>query len=238
MRGAIALNNMGCRMMARGCFLQAAETLQDAVLTMKASCRESILEFPRDSQIQSMIHKAVQRTAQPEKTMMPPGDSVNIHVVADDLDVASVDRALDLLACPGTFCFPVCIESHNQTMPEQDEALLSSIILHNFGLTCVARAYCAKNKSVQTKLFANGQKIFQLCQSVLASRSDVCRDQVQLKRLLFLGIAVLSGIVLCLDGKGDESTKYHSKLAMLKAGVLELERSDVLKAKCRGAAAA
>ena len=94
------------------------------------------------------------------------------------------------------------------------------------------------NENVQTKLVASGHKIFQLCQSVLAARSEACRDQAQLKRLLFLGIAVISAIVLCLDGKGDESTRYHSKLAKLKAGVLELERSDVLRTKFGGAAAA
>jgi hypothetical protein len=223
-------------MMERGCFCQAAETLQDAVNLIKAASSG----HAQDLEMQAMNQKAVHKTLQPEKTVMSNNTrkDLRIHLVSDDLDAACVERALGMIASTTSVCFPVCIESHNQSLYEEDPALICCIILHNFGITCVARTQTCTKASVRSRLLHKGFKLFQLYQVVLASRSATCRDQAQLKRLVFLGVAVVSGIVFCLDGTAVESKEYHDKLTKLMASVVELERSDFLKPKYKGAAAA
>lgn len=225
-------------MMNGGCYLQAAATFQDAIHLMKAACRDDGL--PDEEEIHAMIHKAVRKTVEPEKRMLSPGD-VRILVVPDEPDSHSLEKATALLRSPTSVCFPVRIESQTQSICEKDPALITSLLLHNFGTTCVVRAHALTNSQARTRLLTNGYKIFNLCQTVLASRCQACQDQLQLKALFFLGIAVVCGILSCLPvGSSNEKElkRYQTKLARLSAGVIELDRSDIFKSTCDGAAAA
>jgi hypothetical protein len=264
-RGAIALNNMGCRMMEQGCHLQAAETLRDAVILMKTVstfCRSATAMDVDDAaapsneeliQISEMIHKAVQKGANPERTTKNPSD-IHIQLVTDDMEAACVDRTLSSLPSRLSICFPICIEtgSESHSLHEDDPSLMCSIILHNYGLTCVIRSQSLPSASAQQRLRKNAQRIFQLCQSVLSSRSEICREHVQLKRIFFLGIAVVSALALVhpVESSSSDSSDDHNKptderaqsytvkLAQLKAGVAELVRSDILGSRCKSASAA
>jgi len=241
-RDAIFLNNAGVSLLKRGCYRQALETLQDAVVVMKIACGvDSIPNLTTGSCVRSpsgcsspknildvlsvMVERATRHSSSPETSPdYCPSSLLEVTVIADD--AISVEEVFGVSPFKGSVIFPIRIESYDsaQRQSETEAAITSTIILNNFGLSCLCRSTTV-DKNAGESLRKNAFKIFELCQAILFSRSSKCTDQQKLKKLFFLGFVVLSMSVnlLRLCARHEEALAYHPKLERLKEGVRELE---------------
>lgn len=233
-RAVLALNNIGVSMMDRGCYRQALETMHDAVFLMKAVCRGSpsfVTGFsdrkPQD--VESMLRRATERLLHPEQT---EDASVEIMTLTVSDEGHSGDMESTLVVCPFNHEVLIALrldDSFNfDALGQVESSIMSTCILHNFGLCCICRAKAADVSDLDlARLLHNAARIFELCQSVLSTQSTACRNGLHLKLLFFLGYVVLSAFiqVLLAEHRKSEALTHLPKLATLKAGVRVLGSS-------------
>lgn len=244
-RAAICLNNIGCSLLERKCYRQALETLQSAVVAMKSSCRGSSVPLPigdskiAEGSLDSLIKAASQRLYKPEPTSAS-SHLVTAESLSDDAFESDIDMALGVCPFKTSVVFPVRIDSFDLDSDDEKEASLTcTIILHNFGLASLLRSTVVEAEGAQ-RLHQNCFKIFRLCQTVLSSRITSCPDHLQLKKLFFLGYVVVSASVHALRaaGRQKEALESMAKLVRLKAGAVELGKTDIIAHRSKTAAAA
>jgi hypothetical protein len=77
--GSIALNNVAVCLLERGCYLQALETMQDAICVMRCVCRPLLSNASNgDPCVEAKIKQATYRMAHPIRTQSTLFDARNL----------------------------------------------------------------------------------------------------------------------------------------------------------------
>ena len=77
--GSIALNNVGVSLLKRGCYLQALETMQDAIFVMRFVCRPNSSNANNgDPCVEAKIKQARYCMNHPIQTLSTPLDARNL----------------------------------------------------------------------------------------------------------------------------------------------------------------
>jgi hypothetical protein len=234
-RGAIALNNLGCSLLAKGCFRQARATLQDAVQLLKAVSAEVERKHCRSPDVQALIGQATQRLAFPYKDSKTATD---FQIVSDEACHSSAFSGVS----KGHTCFSQALLIYMEGSDDRDLELDSAIILHNYALTFLYHDSPNKDKSLRR--LENANKILQLCQHILVRRHSGLQEADFALHHRVISVAYVTTYThfqaTCL-GQTEGHTqaeKVYAKLLELHSTLQLLDGFDVQGTEAKSAAAA
>lgn len=235
-RGAIALNNMGIKMLECGCYRQAMLTFKDAMEVFRTLFRPA--EASR-SNIDAKLRQAYQGLADSQqKQETTPTFSFRV-VTGDDrfTNIASVLQQV------GPAHFLVRFEPVDFCCPTQRNIDLdSAIVLYNYGISklCLASAVSATRASSALSLRGAALKVFQLAQCILSSQQQGCEDDTELSLIYFVAALVLDNVGQLLAGLGRhaEAAACHSTLTEVRSALYESEMADLFQGNKVAASAA
>jgi hypothetical protein len=238
-RAAIALNNIGVTLLERRCFKQALATLQDAVVLMKIAFLPPTAAFSKD--VVAKLQKAHERVACP-RPCSQTAPIMRFQVISDDGDTSvlfeNTTTEKNSLACALLVRFED-VTAFGDRCCDID----SSVILHNFGQSCLLYSKTMSSSVFADRLRQNSFAILNLCQQVLLSCFFQCRedDVLKLQKVFFVSVVVTQTLSQALAEETNMAGPLGSclaKLSNLKAALRELSRFDSIVTSLQIAAAA
>ena len=234
-RGAIALNNLGCSLMTKGCFRQARATLQDAVQLLKSVSAEVEKKHCRSPDVQALLGRATQRLAVPCKDAKT---ATNFQIVSDEACNSSAFSGVS----KGHTCFSQALLIYMEGSDDRDLELDSSIILHNYALTFLY--HDSQNKEKSQRRLENANKILQLCQHILVRRHSGLQEADFALHHRVISVAYVTTYThfqaTCLGQAGGhtQAEKVYAKLLELHSTLQLLDGFDAQGTEAKSAAAA
>ena len=231
-RAAIALNNMAVFLHEKRCDRQAYETFRDALALIQIASRPGG-SCPR---IDARIHAAVQRLANPvpanrnkqQRRQPQHPRHLSFSAVSDDADFAKLrdSNSGSLALSPHTTLIRV-EEYGTSCLVQRDLDLDSSIILHNYGLSCLSQALSLppSKSAMARRLSQDAVKLLQLSQAVVASRSHQPTDDCLLHKLFLIATVATRSQAqafhsLHLEWKVKECLEQLDELVAFASGLL------------------
>jgi len=225
-RGAIALNNLAVVLQERQCGHQALETFSDALSLMKiASSRETADVSRKD--VDDMIQRGFQRFANPS----PSRQDIAMHFtsVSDDADFTAAMNAVSHGCHASNQGIMIRFEEYGaECQSERDEDLDSAVIVHNYGLSCLAMFQTHVHGSSQSnrcKTRRNALKLLQFSHIILSKRVshqfDEDVESVITEKIFFVTLLVTKSMAQALffaenkEWKVKECLEYLTKLKRL-----------------------
>lgn len=205
-RAAIALNNYGVSLLARGAFDDAVETLKDAVTIMK-------FEYPcynshalRGHGITEMVLRAQKRVAAATLNDPSPSEIEIFDVVFSSVDISSLQHALPRGPGDSTF-YPIRIDlPFPDDFDDRDLDLESAVLLNNFGIShiCISRTH--PDLMEREVMRSAALQIFSLTHSILVRESQCLRFGIQQTCLLLISAVSLMNIIAALSSEQTSDT--------------------------------
>jgi hypothetical protein len=188
-REAVVLNNLAARMLERGAFVQAAETLKDAVSLIRSSVNnDDNIHQQRDESASSAqkLHNArlrfMESLKQQQKARRIASSKsshlVNVQVLPNDSTTLSSHTAAAVTSSPTTTSSFMAIHIDNYDRADKDADAISAILFYNFGLSyyCLSKTMSTSSSlSKEAAKYSKGAlRLFRishsLCAKVLQSK--------------------------------------------------------------------
>jgi hypothetical protein len=215
-RGAIALNNIGVDLLERRCYEQALVTLLDATAAMKTALKDmrNTSVIPTDNMyVTEMVERANKRRSrpsymerQPPYDMLDHADNYRHHLLQQD----EHDQLLKTV-------YPIRIDDVNSDCrcPSNlsDPDAQGAIVLYNCALANLCLARAAYHEDVRETKLNHAAYLFEMSNSILEQRNENTEDEVTLRQLACMNVAILSGLLRTLfyeSGVYTEQTKTLS----------------------------
>lgn len=230
-RAATALSNIAVALHERGCYGQAHDTLLDAVQLMTVACRSegvatSFAPLSR-SNIDKKVQRGARRLASVAGLKSNTAPKLTISRLSPDADASTVIDMLSL--CKPSSSHSVFFYFDDYELGERDPDVDSAIILLNLGQSSLRLSKAAKSVNAKHALLVNSLKVFDTCETILATRASTCGgDDVLLPKMTCVAAVLMAARVRALNmlRRRSEMTDYLSKLADLTSSLRE---NDVLR---------
>jgi hypothetical protein len=214
-RGAIALNNIGVDLLERRCYEQALVTLLDATAAMKTALKDmrNTSVIPTDNMyVTEMVERANKRRSRPLSMERQPPKGMLHH--ADNYKYRHLQDEHDQLL---KTVYPIRIDDVNSDFrcPSNlsDPNAQGAIVLYNCALANLCLARAAHHEDVRETKLNHASYLFRLSNSILEQRNENTEDEVTLRQLACMNVAILSGLLRTLfyeSGVYTEQTKTLS----------------------------
>jgi hypothetical protein len=187
-RCAVALNNIGVDLLERKFYEEALVTLADATTAMRTLQRTlSKYESMDDHNIHAtkMMERANKRTSRPltfernQSHSLPQDENTVNPIRIDDANPIRIDDANPDWRCPSNI---------------RDPNVQVAIVLHNYAHAnlCVART--THSQHIRDTRFDNARVVFEFANSILEQQGSQTEDELTLRQLAALNVAVLLGL--------------------------------------------
>jgi hypothetical protein len=254
-RSAIALNNVGVKLLERQCYSQAVDSLQHAraLLMQSSSDANGCGEEHVNRALQHLSHpRPVKAAALLLEVLITTPDGSLLHGEVPT-DASALESVLEGAPCSHT-AFPIRIED----CLEHSDTRQTSIVSHNLGIACFClykaiqgsrRQAKAAQRFRQASLFFSQESSSSFLTSHLSylQQQSCQRQQSESLELYCLSIAVLNSLIHVQRESSllDQAKESYCVLVKLRAAALEedddyllLVRDENLKRTGEAAAAA
>jgi hypothetical protein len=233
-RVALALNNIGVKLLERGAFRQSLDTLQDAVFMMKSHLRYTagaqgrVAKTTPDSSttVQSRLSKAMKRLANAQPVVRP---AVKVNAISFE---GTLPSSCIFPFEDQTMQFPLPIEIHTlncDCIKELDQDLVSGIVLLNFG---IAHLCASKVMKSSEKLREGALKLLNMAYSIISFRHAISQiEQIDVHQIsesrFLLVIIILNHTAQVLTEMGRHSEAQESQEKLVRLGRLICTEADL-----------
>ena len=198
-RSAIALNNWGVELLARGHFAQARQTIRGAVALLKVAAEESNQAKFQDvdcDTIESQLQRAARLLSSPHRT---PGARRIVHVLSHDCTSWEHEVA-NLMKSNPSLLIALRIEKPDYAdVTDLDVDLVTACVVYNCGISYACLASLARKESTgeAIKMRTTAAKVIaRACQLVALASTQL--DGV------FVAIVLFTSLERLLPGTGEE----------------------------------
>lgn len=215
-RSVIVLNNIGVSLLERRCYHQASQTLKDAASLVKAlACA-----LPLGFRLQETVHAARQRLAKPQPARH---EFVQVDVLPNTGSTEATRAILEVPSCcVHSRGFAIRIDDCDCNMSSQ---FISSVVLHNFGLSYYCMSKAVKTGSATEKKFLNGAvRLLRVSHSLVAK--VITENRETSFQFLHIMVVMLNSLITTLrENKLEEEARPFSS-------ILNRLRSTINEAHC------
>lgn len=220
-RNAVALNNIGVDLVQRRCFEEALLTMMDATAAMKEAlkvynCEQAVCPTNL-RQVQSMVDRANK-----QRSRAVPMEKRDMHRT---LNCADSYNAVQDQPSHQTL-FPIRIDDISPDIRSpcafQDPDIDSAIVLFNFGVANLYAAHFAplhKREEYQSQ----ASFLFELSESILERRGRDAEDELSLRQLTCVHLAVLSGLLQTVGDSMETQKGIVRKISQLHGTIKHLD---------------
>lgn len=224
-RQAIALNNIGVDLLEKTAYEQALTTLMDATNTMKVALRNSH-HMEAGSTPSNQVRRAILRRSRPAPMERQP--SYRMLNLTDNYDLILHDQDGSRF----NSIYPIRIDDvhHDVRCPANlhDPDVQSAILIHNLALAhlCVARV--SHHDHIKEAKLDHAIYLFELSNAIIERHGADLDDELTLRQLACLNMAVLSGLLVsCKRATFTERMRsdLRCRVSLLRSAVEVLDES-------------
>lgn len=226
-RSAIALNSLGVSLLERRCYLQARETLKDAISLIRAvfADTEESQQHQTHGLLQETVHAARQRLANPRPDVRHAVFHVDVmtnnnNVSAEDLRSILEDSTSSCVV--GNKAFAIRIEDFDCGTTSE---FISAILLHNLGLSYYCLSKTVKKASTAERKYLNGAvRLFRISHTLLCKESASAENSSETSVFLpHVMVLVLNTLIMALreNKRETEAVNFCSVLDHLRMAIAE-----------------
>ncbi|GKY98305.1 hypothetical protein MPSEU_000788100 [Mayamaea pseudoterrestris] len=164
-RGAVALNNIGCSLMEKGCHSQAKATFRDVIVLLKIASSGQSDEGAK--KVDQTVHRAMQRMTKPRRDSKELGMFV---IVSDDACSSAFVHDHGSIRVKQTTL--IRIEDYGrENQGERDLEIDSCIALQNYAASLLCSSNVRKSQDAKSSS-PSARKLLRLCLTMLSKRYE------------------------------------------------------------------